>query len=220
MLRMLRVIQFPKHLHTSANWIKANTVLHVQHYEDLIAQAQREAEDILAEARQEAAVIRGQARQEAAESLRADMNACLDMAREQQNKLRQQIRLMCEQICLAVMDRFIVQTEDQVRIKALVEDLIAQSYNARELHVHCHPKHEESTSRAVAEVLSEKLNFRKFQVHPSNELAEFELKVLASNGSEIRIGLENMLALLSDEVVHFIQQSPDVQQPELDPHSR
>lgn len=219
MINLLRTVRFPGHMHTSAPWIKARTISHIGDYDDLIAQGKREAEDIIAKAEEDAAHLRSVARQEAAEAVRSDMFNFLDFAREQQQVLRQQTRLICEQVCLAVLERFITQADDQVRIKVLVEDLIAQSYNARELHVHCHPKHEEPASRAVTEVLADRLNLRRFQVHPDSEMAEYELKVRASNGSEVHISLENVLALLSDEVSHFIQQSPDLQPNQLDAQS-
>lgn len=219
MINLLRTIRFPGHLHSASHWIKASVIQHVSNYDELIRQANREADAIVAQAEKDAQVLRAQARQEAAESLRGDMNKILEMNREQQNTLRNQTRLICEQICLAVMERFIAQTDDQVRIKVLVEDLIAQSYNARELHVHCHPKHEESASRAIAEVLADRMNLRKFQVHPSSDMAEYELKVLASNGSEVYISLDNAVALLSEEASHFIQQNPDLQPNQLDSQS-
>lgn len=200
MLKLLRRVHFPEGLQTSGPVIKAATLKHIRNYNDLLEQAEQKAQGILEQAESEAMVLREEGKEQAAREVRGDVRAMQRLTTQKEQALQKASSAICTEVCSVVLEQFVASTPDSIKIKTLVEALITRSHSARELHLRANPEQVELVKQALAEVLADQLNLRKWNVQPDEDLKPFELRISATNGSEINVSLHNLLALYKEEI--------------------
>jgi len=212
MYKLLRYVSAPVNMHIASPWIKSEIYGYVRDHDDIIAKAHRQAETILAQAHAEAEEIKCKARGEAVLSFQTDLDALRQFTRQTEQEMLSQSTTVCKSICETVVSQFIDFANQTRKMEILIRELLMQTFGVKELVLECSPGQQELTERVIAQLLSDQFNYRKWKVIPSHHLGEFELRVLSPNGAEVKISLQNVMAIYQAEVSQFFQN--------LDPHSR
>jgi type III secretion protein L len=200
MLNLIRRVYFPEGLQTSGPIIKASTLRHIKTYQDILEQAKFDAQNILNEAQAEATQMKEESIQRAADAVRMDLHSMKHITAQKEAALQKASSSICTEVCSIVLERFIESTPDNIKIKTLIEALVSGSHSARELNLQANPDQVELVSEVLAEVLADQLNLRKWNVKPDQDLKTFELRISTTNGSEINVSLENLVAMYKDEI--------------------
>lgn len=200
MLNLLRRIAFPAELQASGPVIKARMLNYIRTHDDLIEHANQEAARIIREAQAEAAEIKAAAREEEARAVRGDLHAMRKLTEQKEQQLQQKSSAICTEVCVVVLEQFVAAASDYVKIKTLAEALVVRSHSARELNLRANPGQIELVTTILGEVLAEQMNLRKWNVKPDEDLKEFELKICTTNGAEISVSMDNLIAMYKEEI--------------------
>jgi vacuolar-type H+-ATPase subunit E/Vma4 len=200
MLSLIRRVPFPQGLQTSGPVIKGSMLKHIQTYHDILRQARLDANVILAKASNEAELIKEESQQKAADEVRTDLHALKEMTAQKESTLLKASSSICTEVCTIVLEQFIESVPDTVKIKTLIDALVARSHSARELNLRANPTQLVLVEETLAQVLAEQLNLRKWKVTPDDSLEKFQLRISTTNGSEINVSLSNLIAMYKEEI--------------------
>lgn len=200
MFQLLRRIDFPEDLNTSGPVIKATMIRHVKTHLDLVQQARQKARNLLDEAAAEADVIRERVRHETAQSVRHDLKALKQLVRQNDQQQHAAAGQLCTEICKTILLQVLGEIPEFLKLRMLAESLLSRAQNARELLIHCHPGQADMVREQVAGLMADQLHMKRWVVEGNPELPPYTIRIATPNGSEIRVSLDNLLALYNDEI--------------------
>lgn len=200
MLKNLRRVHFPSDLQTSGPIIPARLLNHVADHAGIVRKAEETAERIREHAEQEARQIRETARERMAASMRRDLDSLKSLTQRKEENLLLNSSRICVQICTVVFDQMIEEMTTQQRIETLVNNLLKANHHGRSLLICSHPSQVDMVKNEVARVMANQLNLKNWTVQSRDDLAPFEVMISASNGSEIRVSLDNLKVLYREEL--------------------
>ena len=200
MLNLLRQIRFPKGVATQGHVIPAELLGYVSTHEEIIDHANQRARDIIEQAQAQANQIRQRARLETAQSLQHDLSRLRSLAHEHHQELSKAAASICIDICETALEQFINTLPDAEKIATVVHALVHKRLGLQELCIQCHPAQLALVEASLAEVLSDQLMFRHWEVQADEAIKPYELKIKSVKGSEIRVSLDNLLALYKQEL--------------------
>lgn len=212
MLNTLRRVSFPSGLQTSGPVIKASMLKHVKTHTQLIENGEQVAAELLAQAQEEARKLKETTQAEVAQSLKKDLESIRLGTQLKEKALYERSASLCVNVCTAVFQQVIHELPASEKIRSLVEVLLNTAHHGRVLQLQCHPDQIDTVNREVANSMAKQLNMRQWSVQGSDELQLFEIQISTSNGAEIQVSLDNLLAIYKDEIEALGQElSPLIQ---------
>lgn len=200
MLKNLRRVHFPNDLQTSGPIIPARLLNHVADHTGIVKKAEETAEKIRECAEHEARQIRETARERMASSMRRDLDSLRNLTQRKEENLLLNSSKICVDICKAVLDQMIEEMTTQQQIQTVVTNLLKANHHGRNLLICSHPSQIDTVNNEVARVMANQLNLKNWTVQPRDDLAPLEVMISASNGSEIRVSLDNLKVLYREEM--------------------
>ncbi|HEX5487291.1 MAG TPA: FliH/SctL family protein [Limnobacter sp.] len=204
MLRLIRRIEFPSQIRISGYCIKAKLLRHARTYQDIVAIAEDDAKLIAKRAREAAEKLQEATRSEVAQSVKGDLHQLRVLTRQKDQVLHKTLANTCSELSAIVLEQFVHSQSDFIKIKSLIEALIKRSHSARALILKVHPNQVCHANQALAQIMAEQLNVRKWEVIPDENLEPYQIRISANNGAEINVSLQNMLALYQEELDRLI----------------
>ncbi|HEX4844512.1 MAG TPA: HrpE/YscL family type III secretion apparatus protein [Limnobacter sp.] len=200
MLKTLRRVAFPAELQTSGPVIKAALLNHVSDHQSLMAHADHTAKQIIEQAQTEAAQIRDRVQHDVAQSMHKDLTSLKQLTQQKEAALRQRSSALCTQVCMAVFEQAIQDLPEQKKIQSLVDMLLSTHHHSRMLNIRCHPSQETLVHAEVAQWMAQQMNLRQWSIQTREELQPYEIVISTTNGGEIQVSLDNLLALYNNEL--------------------
>ena len=200
MLKLIRRVEFPQGLQTSGPVIKAALLQHVKHHQELIENAQAQASDLLTQAQMESEQIKEETKEQTAQALKNDLMQIKKLTASKEKALHDKAASVCIDICSTVLEELFQNSPESEKIRILVQSLLNRTHHARELKIKTAPDQNLIVEEMIAQVMAQQMNLKKWSVTADKELKPYEIRISTSNGSEIRVSLENLLALYKEEI--------------------
>lgn len=200
MLNLLRHIDFPDNVKIHSVVIRAKTLRFAKNHHEIIEFAQDDAKQLIAQAQKDAEAIRRNARQELALDMRKDIQAIGNMAQNRISTISRQASHMCIDICNTTLNEFIGELPDAFKINKLVSTLLERSLSSQHLVLECAEEQLDLVQTCLAQVITEQMAIRTWEVQVADDLQPFELRIRAAKGSEINVSMANIMALYEKEI--------------------